>query len=118
MNFISHQRAHHYVSPAKKKAPEGAFSIQNCATQLGGRHVNSLSFLVEPVVPNDSVDLGEQRKVPTHADVFSRVNARSQLSDNNVAGPHCFAAKYFNSPSLPLAVASVAGTSSGFLMGH
>jgi hypothetical protein len=86
--------------------------------QLGRRYVNPLSFLVETVVPHDSVDLGEQREVPTHTNVLPRVNARANLSNNNIAGPHCFAAEYLNSPSLPLAIASVARTSSGFLMGH
>jgi hypothetical protein len=117
MNFIWYQRAHHCLSPGKKKAPQGAsrFKLRH---ELGRRYVNPLSFFVETVVPHDSVDLGEQRKVPTHTNVLSRVNACAKLSDNNIAGPHCFAAKHFNSPSLPLAVASVAGTSSGFLMGH
>src|SRR5262249_43641283 len=117
INFISHQRAHHYVSPAKKK-PRKGLSRFELRRALGRRDVNALAFLVESVVTNNSVDLGEQRKVPTHADVFSRVNASPQLPDNNVAGPNCFATEYLHPASLPLAVATVTGTSSGFLMCH
>jgi hypothetical protein len=101
-----------------KKSPERGFLDSNCAAQLGRRDVNPLSFLIESVVSDSSVDLGEQRKVTTHANVLSRVNTSTQLPDKNVAGPDCFAAKNFHSASLPLAVAPVAGTSSGFLMGH
>src|SRR5262245_16719552 len=101
-----------------KKKPRKGLSRFEPRRALGRRDVNPLAFLVESVVTNNSVDLGEQRKVPTHADVFSRVNASTQLPNKNVAGPDCFAAKNFHSASLPLAVATVAGTSSGFLMGH
>jgi hypothetical protein len=101
-----------------KKKPRKGLSRFELRQALGRRHVNPLSFLVESVVPNNSVDLREQRKVPTHSDILSRVNASPQLPDNNVAGPHRFATEYLDPASLPLAVASVAGTSSGFLMGH
>src|SRR5262245_12956624 len=103
---------------SQKKAPERGFLDQNCVTRSGRRDVNPLSFLIESVVSDNSVDLGEQRKVPTHANVPSRVDTSTQLPDKNVAGPDCFAAENFHSASLSLAVAAVAGTSSGFLMGH
>jgi hypothetical protein len=102
---------------AKKKPRKGLLD-SSYATQLGRRHINPLAFLVEAVVTDDSVDLGEQRKVPTHTNVFPRVYTSTQLANNNITGPHCFAAEYFNSSSLPLAVTSVAGTSPSFLMGH
>src|SRR5262245_49477006 len=101
-----------------KKKPRKGLSRFELRRALGRRDVNSLAFLVESVVTNNSVDLGEQRKVPTHADVFSRVNASPQLPDNNVAGPNCFATESLQPASLPSAVATVTGTSSGFLMGH
>jgi hypothetical protein len=86
--------------------------------QLGRRYVNPLSFLVETIVPHDPVDFGEQREVPTHTNVLSWVYTSTQLPHNNIAGPHCFAAENFNSPSLPLAIAPVAGTAASFFMGH
>jgi hypothetical protein len=101
-----------------KKKPRKGLSRFELHHALGRRHVNPLAFLVETVVPNDSVDLGEQRKVPTHTNVLPRVNTRAKLSHNDVSGPHSFTAEYLNSPSLPLAVTSVAGTPSSFLVGH
>jgi hypothetical protein len=92
----------------QKKSPVRGFIDTNSATKLGRQHVNPLALLVEAIVPNNPVDLGEQREVPTHTHILPRVDTGSQLSDDNVAGPHGFAAKHFNSASLPLAVAPVA----------
>jgi hypothetical protein len=100
---------------AKKKPRKG---LSSYATRLGRRHVNPLPFFVETVVPDDSVDFGEQRKVPTHTNVFPRVYPSTELANNNIAGPNRFAAEHFNPTSLPLAIASVARATSSLLMGH
>src|SRR5262245_49293724 len=44
---------------SQKKSPKRGFLDQHCVTRLSRRDVNPLSFFIESVVPNNSVDLGE-----------------------------------------------------------
>ena len=80
--------------------------------------MNPLSFLVEAVKPDNAVDLRKKRKIPSHADVFARVNARSELADDDVAGPYSFATEDFDAPPLPAAVTAVSRASSRLFMCH
>lgn len=63
--------------------------------------MNPLSFLVEAVKLDSAIDLRKKRKIPAHAHVFARVNACSELADEDIAGPYGFAAEDFDAPSFP-----------------
>jgi len=113
---LDNRRSYHYFSPGKKKAPKGAFLQRENA--LSRQNADPLSFLVEPIIKDDTVDLGEQREVPAHSHVLARVDARAELPDEDIPGAHSFSTKNFYSSSLSLAVAPVARTSSGLFMSH
>jgi hypothetical protein len=83
-----------------------------------GQYANPLSFFVEPMIKDNPVDLRKQSVIPAHSNVFTRVYARAELANQNISRPHSLTAKYFHTPALPLAVASIARTSPRLFMRH
>src|SRR5581483_10783341 len=75
-----------------------------------------LSLFVFALVAHHAVDQREQREVPAHADVLSRVNARAELAHQNIAGAHGLAAENLHAAPLPLAVAAVARAAACFFL--
>src|SRR5437773_6588761 len=116
MNFIGYLKSIIALSQTKKSPEQGLFG--RAAKPLLRQHADSLSFLVEAVKVNHAIDLREQGEVSPHANVFTRMNARANLADDDISRAHGLTAENLHSAPLFLAVAPVAGTSSRFLVCH
>jgi len=116
MNFIGLPPWLSLLFSRQKKSPERGFLRR--AKVLSRQDADPLSFLVEPIIEDNAVDLGEQRKVPAHAHVLTRVDAGAELPDNDISRPHGLTAENLYPSSLSLAVSSVTGTPAGLFMCH
>lgn len=67
---------------------------------------------------HDAVFQGKKRVIASDADVHSGREARPALAHDDAPRGHQFTSEAFYSETLRIAVASVAGTSSTFLMCH
>ena len=65
-----------------------------------------------------SVGEGEEGVIATHPDVGAGMETSATLADDNGACGNGFATEAFDAESLTAAIASVAGRSLSFLMGH
>jgi hypothetical protein len=99
--------SHHPLLPGKKKAPKGAFPLQ-ALSLLSWKHSDPLSLFVFSFVTDSAIDQCEKRKIAAHSNVLSRVNARAELTYQNISGAHGFATENLYTAPLPLAVASIA----------
>lgn len=115
--FSISPKYHHPFSIDKKKAPKGAFP-PGWGKKLNRKHAHPLSLFVQPLVTDHPIDFGEEGIIPAHADIPSRVDARPELTNNNISRAHVFAAEDLNSPSLPLTVPPVTRAPTCFFMSH
>ncbi len=102
---------------AKKKPQTGLF-LDPFKWSLLRENADPFSLLVEPVIKNYPINFGEKGVVPAHTDVSSRVDASTDLANDDVSGPDRLAAKNLHSAPLPLAVSTVARAAAGFFMSH
>jgi len=101
-----------------KKKPLSGLSSQAGDFLLHRQHVYPFARTVQPVEVHHAIDQRKQSKVPAHAHVSARVNARAELAYNDVTCAHCFTARHFDPASLPLAIAPVTGTPTSLFMCH
>jgi hypothetical protein len=99
-----------FLPTGKKKAPGGAFFIQyEEATSLScGQDFDFLARSVVAAILDDAVGQREQGVVPPHPDILPRVNARTKLAHQDIAGAYGLAAKDFHAAALPMTIAPVA----------
>ena len=95
--------------------PDGA-PKSGLGSRDGGRiDVDATIAFIEA---NLAVGESEEGVIATHADVGASMEAGAALADDNGSCGNGFAAEAFDAESLTAAIASVAGRSLSFLMGH
>src|SRR4026207_357063 len=104
-------------SKAKKKPRKGLFHRER-SRSLNWQHRNSLSFLVLALITDGPINQCEERVVSPPANLLAGMNARTDLTHEDIARAHGLATENFNPSSLPLTVAPIAGTAAGFFMRH
>ena len=67
---------------------------------------------------NLTVGESEEGVIAAHADIGASMEAGAALADDNGSCGDCFSAEAFDAKTLAAAIASVAGRSLSFLMGH
>lgn len=101
----------------QKKSPERGFFLR-IDVPLNRQDVNPLSLFVHASIGDDPVDLGKDRVVASHADVFSRVDARADLPYQNISRADPLAAEHLDAAPLTLAVSAVARAATCFFVCH
>ena len=89
----------------KKKAPNGAFWAGG--VELSRHHAHFLSLSIKPSVKHQSIDFSKKGVIPTHTNIFSRVNARTTLTHDDIAGTNLLASIDLYPSPLPLTVSTV-----------
>ena len=103
-----------------KKAPCGASQKRGVSEQealsrrsdgirrwLDRIHADPFSVSFHPFETDRAVNLGKNRIIPPHADVYARINAGAELTDNDIASLGVLAAKEFHTTPLARTVASI-----------
>ena len=72
-----------------------------------GKYGDALAVLAESPIGNFPVYQRKQCIVSAHSDIFTRMNSRAELTDQNIAGNDIFSAKPLNTAALTLRVSSV-----------
>ncbi len=89
----------------KKQAPNGAFWPGGVKLSRYDAHLFPLP--IQPSVKHRAVNLSKQGIIPTHANIFSRVNARTTLTHDDIAGTNLLASIDLYPSPLPLTVSTV-----------